>query len=115
MLGNNHSGKWVLFPASSMDGMALSISAARGDVCRSAVWSFQENCSRKLNPWEVLSIYSSPSFLFVARVADAPTAFLNHGWLQVGGLMIERWSRKVEDVWVPVLPAMSAHLWTSFI
>lgn len=56
-----------------------------------------------------------PSFLLVARVADTPTAFLNHRWLQVGGLMIERWSRKVEDAWVPVIPAMSTHLWTSFI
>lgn len=62
MLGNNHSDKWVLFPASCTDGMALSVSAAQGDICRSAprsTGSCQENCSRKLNPWEVLSICSS--------------------------------------------------------
>ena len=84
MLGNNHSGKWVLFPASSMDGMALSVSVAQRDVCRSAVWSSQENCSRKLNPWEVLSICSSSFLSFCCqggwRSNSFPKSWMASSW-----------------------------------
>lgn len=40
--------------------MTLSLSAARGDICRSVMWGFRENSSRKLTPLEVLSICPSP-------------------------------------------------------